>query len=682
MRIRISHKAALLCSAALFTTGSALAQDGPLASDLEEDLEGVLLLDEIELKRSKRDIQTDTATSVTVIEQEEMDDRQATTVGELVDSVPGVTLINGATPQGSGINIRGFGANGTYGSDQKVLIQVDGATVGSEELYRISTQLFTDPQLYKEVEVLRGLGGSFEYGSGAFGGVIRLETKDASDFTGGEVGFRFRQTLQGNSNGNGIASSSIFAWQPTENFEVLGNLSYSESGLQKDGAGNVIGNSDFALPSYALKMRGHFGDDRAHRLEFSLNNSSVSERDVPYDSFGTTADSFGNVDRDIQNTTGVLTYGYNPGDNDLLDLQVQLSYADQQIDQSYVSGSSPLEGTPSWPFLEPLVNADHRYETTKLQVKNTALFNTGSASHDMRYGIELSQRERLDASSAPGGTDERLAVFIVDEIDFGNGLTVTPGMRFEDQTVTPNDPTDPSYDNSALMGGVSAQYKFASGWSVFGSAGYTESMPIIDDLGNPLFMTQSEKARNYELGVGYANTGVFSDLDSVAFKATVYQTDIWDITSYNVPGTRDAIDTVDMKGLELEARYSHDNGFYSDFNLNLQRGTYQSAAAGTGGDWEQIPADQLRLTLGKRWGREWDLSWEVVANAKMDRSTSPSPSNVVNNLRATYRPQNGALEGVEVRMGVENMFDVDYTPHLATRPAPGRTIKLSLAKTF
>lgn len=668
MRACFSHRAALLCSAAFFTTTAAIAQE----SGLDELVDGVLLLDEIELKRSKRDIQTDTATSVTTIQQEEMDDRQATTIGELVDSVPGVTLINGATPQGSGINIRGFGANGTYGSDQKVLIQVDGASVGSEELYRISTQLFTDPQLYKEVTVLRGLGGSFEYGSGAIGGAVLLETKDAADFTGGEVGFRFRQTLQGNSNGNGFSSSSILAWQPTENFEVLGNVTYSTSDEQTDGAGEVIGNSAFEMPSYALKLRGYMGDALEHRLEFSLNNSTVQDRDVPYDSFGTTADSFGNVDRDIDNTVGTLTYGYNPADNDLIDLTVQLSYADQQIDQSYVSGSSPLENTPSWPFLEPLVNADHQYETTKLLIKNNALFTTGQASHDMRYGVEWSERERLDASSAPGGTDDRLAVFLVDEIDFGNGLTITPGLRFEDQDI--GDDTD-HYDNSALMGGVSAQYKFDSGWSVLGSAGYTESMPIIDDLGTPLFMTQPEKARNLEIGVAYANTGVFNDQDSVAFKATAYQTDIWDVTSYS------NVATVELQGVELEARYSHDNGFYADLNANFQNG-YEFDEANLRSDWRNSPSDQLRLTLGKRFDRTWDLSWEMVANAEKDTNGEVTPSNFVNNVRATYRPQAGALDGLEVRMGIENLFDRFYTPHLATRPAPGRTFKLSLAKTF
>ncbi|MGR3712072.1 MAG: TonB-dependent receptor domain-containing protein [Shimia sp.] len=667
MRTSYSIKAALFCSAAVLSGTSLLAQDDLLGGD-------VILLDEIELKRSKRDIKTDTATSETTIEQEEIDDRQATTIGELVDSVPGVTLINGASPQGSGINIRGFGANGTYGNDQKVLIQVDGASVGSEELYRISTQLFTDPALYKEVTVLRGLGGSFEYGSGAIGGVLLLETKDASDFTDGEVGFRFRQTFAGNSNGDGFSSSSILAWQPTENVELLANYTYSTQNDQTDGAGNTIGNSAFELPSIALKAKVRFGQDNAHRFEFSYNDSTSQERDVPYDSFGTTSDAFGNVDRDIYTQSAALTYGFNPAGNDLIDLTVQLSYANQEIDQTYVPGSSPLEGTSSWPFLEPLVNADHRYETTKLQIKNNALFTTGQASHDLRYGVEWSQRDRLDASSAPGGTDERLAVFVVDEIDFGNGLTVTPGVRFEDQTITGRGTTTDVYDNDALMGGVSAMYRFDSGFAIFGSAGYTENMPIIDDLGTPAFMTQSEKARNYEIGASYASTSVFSDLDTLAVKATVYQTDVWDVTSYS------GIDTIDLSGLELEALYSMDNGFYTDFNANFQRATQVSA--GVKGDWDNAPSDQLRLTVGKRFGQTVDLSWEMVANLEMTRATTPSDESFVNNMRVTYRPQTGAFEGVDVRFGIENVFDADYTPHLATRPAPGRTFKLSLAKTF
>lgn len=200
-----TKKCALLSSAAMLFAAPVAAQD-------------TTQLDEIILIESKRDVATDTATPTTTVDQTEIDDRQATTVAELVDSVPGVTLVNGATPpRGSGINIRGFGANGTYGTDQKVLIQVDGgASMGAEELYRISSQLFTDPPaLYREVSVIRGMvGGSFEYGTGAFGGVVKAESKNASDFTDGVPGTRVRQTLQFGTNGDTTATSTILAWQP------------------------------------------------------------------------------------------------------------------------------------------------------------------------------------------------------------------------------------------------------------------------------------------------------------------------------------------------------------------------------------------------------------------------------------------------------------------------------------
>ena len=171
---------------------AALAVHSPALAQEEAEAESGEFLGTLMLGESKREVQTDTATPSTVIDQEEIEDRQAGTIAELIDSVPGVSLVNGSTPIGSGINIRGFGANGTYGTDQKVAVTIDGASVGSEELYRIGTQLFTDPYLYKSAEVIRGTVGSFEYGSGIIGGVVRLETIDAADLTGGETGIGSR----------------------------------------------------------------------------------------------------------------------------------------------------------------------------------------------------------------------------------------------------------------------------------------------------------------------------------------------------------------------------------------------------------------------------------------------------------------------------------------------------------
>ncbi|MFQ6554222.1 TonB-dependent receptor domain-containing protein [Aestuariibius insulae] len=679
------------------TTCALACLSGQLVTAQEEQ-DGVFL-GTIVLGESKREVATDTATPVTEVDQTEIDDRQAGTVAELIDSVPGVSLVNGSTPNGSGINIRGFGANSTFGSDQKVAIQIDGASVGSEEIYRIGTQLFTDPELFKSVSVIRGTVGSFEYGTGIVGGVVLLETKDASDFTGGEPGVRVRQTLQFTTNGDGLTSSSIVAWQPTENLEFLANYTWREQDFQTDGDGEDIGNSAFDLPSSLIKSRYRFGQDRAHALSLTYTETSESDRDVPYDTFLTSDDVFGNVDRDIETETAVLSYEYNPPGDDLIDVTVDLSYANQEIEQEYVEGSSSCEGGPPFPCDFPfpeggfsVVNADQQYETTKLSIRNTSLFTTGSVDHELRAGVELLRKERLDAASAPGGEDNRVAFFAIDEMRIGEAWTITPALRYETSEIdgTLDDGRDVSYDNDALVGGLSVRYAFSNGVALFGSAAYTENLPILDDLENDELMEQAEEARTFELGASLDRTSIFADEDVLAIKGTFYRTELTEVTSYVSdvfvgPGPDDIesqpLDRVETEGFELEASYAMRSGFYVDLNANIVAGE-ETDANGRTTDWRITPADSARLTLGQRFGEELDLSWEIVAARAENREDDRSPGFAVHNLRATYVPQQGVLEGSELRLGLENAFDREFTPHLSTRPAPGRNIKLSLARTF
>ena len=424
-----------------------LSLAAPAAAQDDPGFLGTLIL-----TAGKRDLTFGTALPRTVIDEEEIQDRQASTVAQLFDSVPGVTLVNGTTPQGSGINIRGFGANTTYGSDQKIAVLVDGAAVGSEELYRIGTQLFTDPMLYRSAEVLRGTIGSFAYGSGIVGGVVKLETKDAADFTDGMPGFGGAQTFEYSSNGDGMVSSTTLAWMPTERAEFLLNYTIRDQDDLTAGDGSTIGNSAFRTPSGLAKARFTFGEDDSHSLMFSYSRTLADDTDVPYDQFDTSGGMFGNVDRVTDTAQSVIEYRYNPV-SDLVDLRANLSYADQKIDYSYVAGSSPLEGTPTFPFLVGTVNADQRYQTTKFTLSNRALFETGVIGHDLLAGAEWIKRDRKDndAAGAPGGTDRRFAIFAVNEMSIG-AFTVTPALRYETSEVT-SDGVYGSFTNDALMGG-------------------------------------------------------------------------------------------------------------------------------------------------------------------------------------------------------------------------------------
>ena len=645
----------------------ALAQDIPVDELIETTEDG--FLGTVELGQGKREVQIATSTPVTVINQEEIDDRQASTVAELIDSVPGVSLVNGSRPEGSGINIRGFGANGTYGTDQKVAIVIDGATTGSEEIYRIGTQLFTDPSLYKSVSVIRGTVGSFEFGSGIVGGVVQFETKDASDFTGGEVGLRFRQTLGYSSNAQGYHSSSIIAWQPMENLEVLLNYTKRDTDAYEDGNGTVVSNSATEPYSGLAKIRYTFGEDGEHAVTASYQKTATDEFDAPYDAFNVV--NFGNVNRRTESEVATLKYEYNPLGNDLINLSVQYSYSDIFIESEAANPGG---------FADYLLNGDHDYTIDKLTVKNAMFFQTGAASHDLRFGVEWSKRDRLESQvspfsgsvAVPGGTDERIALFVVDEISLGN-WTFSPAFRWEDQTVEGrNTYAGDRYDNSAAMGGISARYEFNSGFALFASAAYTESLPIIDDLSNAAFMTQPEKSRTYEVGASYAGSDVFTSEDSLQAKVNFFRSDLWDVTSYS------SIASVESEGVEVEVTYAMANGLYVD--VNAAYGDYESlSSAGVRGDWSNAPANSARLTVGKRIGEAWDLSWEQVV---AEEGNNNYGGYGVSNLRATYRPQGGVLAGTEVRFGIENAFDRQYKPNLATEFAPGRNFKLTLAKTF
>lgn len=671
---------------AVMMPSMAVAQEETDTASETQASEDGEFLGELTLGQSKREVQTGTATPLTTIKQEEIDDRQANTIAELIDSVPGVTLVNGQTPQGSGINIRGFGANSIYGTDQKVAVLVDGATTGAEEIYRVSNQLFTDPYLYKSVDVIRGTVGSFEYGSGIVGGVVLLETKDASDFTGGEPGFGGALTLGGQTNGDGFNGSGILAWQPSEKAEFLFNYTYRDQDNQEDGSGNEIGNSAFELPSFLVK--GRYAFDDTHSIMASYTQSDTADRDVPYDTFVTGTDFFGNVDRDVTTQTGSLFYYFQPAGNDLIDVEAALTYSNQEIDQTYIPGTNGFGS----PVGFGVTNADLQYERTKLTVKNTSFVQTGLIEHEIRTGVEFIKNDRLEASAAPGGTDNRQAIFIIDNIDFGNGLTFTPALRYENQTLETDffdldadARVEGEFDDSALMGGASLRYQFENGFAVFGSYAYTESLPILDDTpttgtSNRSNIFTAEEASTYEAGFSYDTAGVFNESDTLSFKLNYYDTTLEDITFIG------GLDEISLQGVEIEGSFATEGGFYVDLNGNFSDGD-ETDVAGVSVTYRSLTADSVRVTAGKRFGRFLDVSLEALAVDDADvsfRSGNPEQGDSYNifNARATVSPQSGFLKDTSFRFGIENLSDEDYTPNLSTRKATGQNFKLTVTRQF
>ncbi|MGI3165432.1 TonB-dependent receptor plug domain-containing protein [Pseudooceanicola sp. 200-1SW] len=667
MSARPSVRALLMCSAATTLIATPLAaQDSADAAAIE--LAPITV-------QSKREVQTDTANSVTVVDLEEIRDRQASTVAELVESAPGVSVYGARTPLSSGINIRGYGPNGSYGGSSHIGVTIGGATKGADELYRMSTQMFTDPALFREVAVTRGLAGTLSFGSGLFGGLLEMEPIQASDMTGGEPGFKVRQLLEFSDN-DYWASSTTLAWQPTENIEILGNYTYREVDIIEDGAGNPINEEGYDEPSWLINGRLTFGDSNEHKVGVLLQHTEAAERNVPFNQVGNAMFDFifGYVDRDTEDDTFVLSYEYDSPTSDLIHIEADLSYSELYVDNYALARPVPANLA--------FTDTGYRTRTTKLVVKNTADFVTGRVGHSLQAGVEFARSHRTTddvVESAPEGKETTAALFLSDEMEIGR-LTLTPEFRVETQTIDGSEDRFSAggygeYDNVAYSAGIGALYRFDNGVSLFGSAYYGEALPIIDDLDDADYVVQEEKATEIQMGISYDGFDVFASGDALALKATAYNQHFWDMTSFlaNKIGG-------DTWGLELEAAYSMASGFYIDANANVMRSRTQFDN-GTRAWSDMAPADELRLTLGQKFGETLDLSLETVFVDEIDRGTQ-ADGYTLYNLRATYKPQMGAFDGTEVRFGVENLSDETYQPRLSARTAPGRTFKVSLAKTF
>jgi hemoglobin/transferrin/lactoferrin receptor protein len=636
------------------------------------DFIGTVLLGE-----SRRGVQTDTATATTELSQEELDARQASTLAQYLNTVPGVTLVNGATPQGSAINIRGFGSvAGTYGADGKVSVVIDGVAKGQEEIYRNGGLLTMEPELFKSVRVTRGPGDGFKFSSGAIGGTVEATTKDASDFLKDGDTFAFRQKLGYESNGNGVLTTSILAWAPDEKLDVIAFFGYRDVGNRSDGDGTKQGDSAFALPSTLVKAVYRFSD--ALKVTTSYSYTENDEQDVSYDAYSATT-TWPTVDRYTKDTTAYVQLDYNPNQSDLLNLSTKLTYSNEEIDLDSTSTSSDI------------YTADHVTERLALSAENKATVVTGAVEHLITTGVEVGRRTRTSISytddnsvSAPGGTDDYVAVYATDELRFGS-LTLTPQLRYEKQTLTSDGSNSTvaagtTYKKDALVGALSARYALTDRFAVFGTAAYNENLPILDDLSNATYIEQSEKGRTFELGASYDSRDVFAAGDALKAKLTGFKTNIWDVTTYS------GVDTVDLEGLEFELSYVNPL-FYADFNASRIRGTVN----GTDTYFNYTPADRAQLTVGKRFLDETlDLSIEAThawANNRTSTTTTDSATSASNafttyTVAAAYTPTEGWAEGMQFRAALENALDETYRPYLSTVNASGRNLKLTISKTF
>jgi hemoglobin/transferrin/lactoferrin receptor protein len=727
------RKAALAAGTALvlLTATQVFAQQEPDTNGEQQVNEAeksgrVMLLKRLVLGAGQEKVAIDTPQAVSVVTQEDMDRLQPETIGEIIRATPGVNVTGSDRLLGQSFNIRGIGAPENTGDGGRIIVNVDGAQKFYEQ-YRLGS-FFSDPELYKRVEVLRGPASSTLYGSGALGGVINFETKDASDFIAdGQTG-ALRVKGSWNSNGNSYLASTVFA-QRFGDAELLLTGNYRASDPYQSGNGTEIIGSNFRAWSGLAKGTFKVGEEGTARLSYQQWDSDLDDQQLSQTS---TATTFGLVDRHIIDRTAVASYENPFSDNDMLDLKISASYSNTTNEQRNAE-LRPFCADSSFAIA---CDSNYGYETWQFNAQNTMEWSGANWENHLTIGSQSSYQTRdaeaflntgaqLPVRFHPQGNDLKTGVFVQNEFVWDERVTLIPGARLDWHRLTPDSGViDPNTglpavdsDDTAFSPKIAAHYKFNDAFALFGSVAHTERFPTIDEVFstmassttfNPSLGLRKEKSNNFEAGVALSGNDLIQDGDGAQIKVTGFYNKVKDLIALNpalvgpppgppgppvyndMPGYVN-INNADLYGFEVETAYDSDyvfaNAAYSYVVGKDGRGRYLTTLA----------PHELAFTLGGKipdYGVTFGWKARFVAGPQDPLrdvnglpTSYPSPTRFskafnVHDAFLTWKPQEGQLIGWEANFGVDNIFNKQYKEFLINDASKGRTFKISLSKQF
>ena len=685
----------LLGTAMIVMPGVALAQNDADAPETTR-----MALDRLVISAGVEKVAIDTPQAVSSLDQEDIDQLQATTIGDLLEGMPGVNVQGGVGQLGQGFNIRGMGT-AIGDSDNRILLNVDGVTKFYEQ-YRMGA-LFTEPELYKRVEVLRGPASSTLYGAGALAGVVNFTTKDASDFLtpGDPLAVRLKAAAETNAQAHTL--SGIVAVQPTEGVELLGSYNYRRTDDYKNGDGDTVAASATKSDSWLVKGRVAIGGNSKHAIWASYQDW-LSDAPQVYDQVSAaTGNSL--MRRRVHDKTAVLGYVNDFNGSNLFNIEAQAAYSLSKVHQTETS------------FLGPLAYSDFTYESWQAKVQNSSRFDMGGDwTTFLILGGQWSTQERRNprvglsgtvtpgAGTHPEGDMDRYGLFGQLEIVWSDKLTIMPGVRVDwtklkpGATVVGGTRLTGEVKDSGVSPKFAALYNVTPWFGLFGSIARTVRMPNVDEIftrsatrpNNPDL--RPEKSDNVEAGFTLSFDGLLGKADRFRAKTTLFRNDVKDLI-VNVAGPAGTpyfqnVNRSRFKGLEVEAEYGI-GGFFARGNASFIDGKDRL----TGNYLNTIPANDYRLTLGYAdaetglsggWTGEFAERQDQVTTGPFSSAGSglPTPGYSVHNLFFAFKPQSGPAQGFEFRFAVDNIFDKQYRRHLSALDAEGQSFRFTVANTF
>ena len=626
--------------------------------------------------------------SVSVIDRAQIETRQPQTLGRLLEDVPNVSVGGGPRGVGQRLTIRGV-------SDSRILFLLDGARQNFSAGH--SARLFVEPDLLRQIEVIRGPASAL-WGSGAIGGVIALETVDASDLLapGQTLGGRVRTGYQ-DANQQWMGGISAYG-RVNDQLDLLVDLNRREAGDIRLGDGEDLRHSGFERTSGLVKGTWS-GDD--------INWFSVSylgfreEGEVPSNAqIESTPETL--VDRTTRQDN--LNFGYRRDDpnNPYFNPALRLHRTQTRIDEERKHDAR---------------RDDTELTTIRLDLRNTMRLAGDAFDQIISYGLEYykdtatAKRDGIPRPSAPDGNQHIISAYLQNEILLGERLTLIPGIRFDDYASKRDQGDTGTNEDSAWSAKIGANLRVTD-WLSF-QASYNEAFrapslselfvsgvhftcgPGCQNLFVPNPDLKPEKARNKEIGLRLSQQNLLMDGDRAGVRAALFRNDVEDFidravifTPRPVPGnpgpggvtTQENVTDARLEGVEIEAVYDAPRWF-AGLAYSQTRGDNDS----TGEPLASVQPDEWMARLGLRFpAQNLEAGAQgrfIAAQNRVPEGVEPASSHQLYDLWLSWRPSQ-QLAGLSLDLGIDNLLDEDYTPYLSALQGPGRNFKATLSYRF
>lgn len=490
----------------------------------------VTLLDQITVVSRVGDSAIDQMASVSTVSGEALERRQATTSQDIFFGLPGVTAQGDSKRVATSINIRGLQDFG------RVAVIVDGSRQDFHKSAHGTQNFFVlDPELIQQVEVVRGPVAN-TYGSGAIGGVVVFETKDAGDFLKPEETWALSSTLRYETNGEGRTTSATGAYRFNDAIDVIGNVVYRDYQDYEDGNGDTVGGTAFDALSGLLKTTIRPTDNSELKLGWIGADDSWTDSDGAFGS-------------DMKQNTWTAQYALQDDERSWLDLHVNLSYNKANLDQTFLVDGFQFNPVTGQPIVVPAGSmTTYDLGTTSFDLWNTSRFDTGSLSHEVTYGGDWVQDDVENASGAGGAevytpNGKRLisGAYIQDKITW-EWLEILGALRYDyykldsDVDEVTGDRLSPRitvgvtpFQDKGLWGGLQLYGTYAEGYR---APSITETLisgmhpqgVTFPFLPNPDL--EPETGRTWEGGLNFKADDLWQPGDALRVKAAYFNNDI------------------------------------------------------------------------------------------------------------------------------------------------------------